>query len=186
MPTFAEEVQSVGPDDTATLRRRVSARVETVGEAVSVLEEWTEASHETQAELSSKYDTAKSIARDEIRDAGTGEEADALPPEDLLTHPAVSDRTKQSLGEYGTKLQVFLDEERSYEGARERLRNALGAELSFYERLLNDFGRGATVRDAQQAIARFAREETLGPANQTATDVLLESADENDEDANPN
>ena len=175
MPTFVDEVQSVPPDDVPNLRRRIADRVEEVSEAVGVLESWTDESGETRAELASKYDTAKSLARDEIREETDGD-ADALAPEDLLTHPAVSDDTKRLLGEYGTKLHAFLDEERSYGEARENLRTALARELSLYERLLEDLGTDATVRDAQRAIARFAREETLGPPNHTATDVLLESA----------
>lgn len=173
MSTFVAEIQSVA--DAADFERRVSERIETVGEAIAVLEDWTEASRETRTELSSKYDTAKSLARDEVGDA-TDEDADGLAAEDLLTHPAVSDATKQRLREYSTKLFVFLDEERSYESAREELLTALDAELTLYERLLRDIGGATGVRDAQQAIARFAREETPGSATQTATDVLLESA----------
>ena len=195
MPTFVEEIQSVARGDTSELERRLADRIETVASAVGVLEEWTEASHETRTELSSKYDTAKSLARDEIRDANPDEDADtvepcsttprshahedaeALSPEELVSHPAVSEQTKRLLSEYSTKLLVFLDEERSYEGAREELRDALGAELSLYERLLGELGTDvAVVRNAQQEIARLAREETLGPANVTAADVLLESA----------
>lgn len=187
MTTFVETVQSVGPDDVAGLRRKIADRIETVGEAVGVLEDWTDESDQTRAELVSKYDTAKSLARDEVRDAtdeDAVEDADALAPEDLLTHPAVSDRTKRRLSEYGTKLHAFLDEERSYEGARERLRTALGEELSLYQGLLADLGGETSVRDAQQALARFAREGTPGPEGATATDVLLDSAvrDEQDEE----
>jgi predicted nucleic acid-binding Zn-ribbon protein len=177
MPTFVEEIQSVARGDTSELQRRLADRIETVGSAVGVLEEWTEASQETRTELSSKYDTAKSLARDEISDANPDENPEALSPEKLVSHPAVSEQTKRLLSEYSTKLLVFLDEERSYEGAREELRDALGAELSLYERLLSELGTGvASVRNAQAEIARLAREETLGPANVTAADVLLESA----------
>ena len=175
MPTFAAEVQSVAPEDVPKLRRRIADRVEAVGDAVGVLESWTEDSDQTRAELASKYDTAKSLARDEIREA-TDEDADALAPADLLTHPAVSEKTKRTLSEYSTKLHAFLDEERSYGEAREELRTALAGELSLYQRLLGDLGTDTTVRDAQAAIARFAREESLGSPDQTATDVLLESA----------
>lgn len=178
MPTFVDEIQSVASDDAVELRRRIADRVEAVSDAVGVLESWTEESDETRAELASKYDTAKSLARDEIRDAADTEadDADALAPADLVTHPAVSDDTKRRLSEYGTKLHAFLDEERSYGAARERLRTALADELSLYQRLLEDLETRATVRNAQEAIARFAREETPGPPNHTATDVLLESA----------
>jgi hypothetical protein len=175
MPTFVEEIQSVAQGDDAEFRRRLSDRIETVGDAIAVLEEWTESSRETHAELSSKYDTAKTLARDEIREA-TGADAEDVPAEDLVSHSAVTDRTKQLLSEYSTKLCVFLDEERSYEGARGELLDALGAELALYERLSGELGDDATsVRDAQEAIARFAREETPGRASRTATDVLLES-----------
>ena len=177
MPTFVETIQSVGRGDVPEFGRRVSARIETVDDAVGVLEKWTESSRETRAELSSKYETAKTLARDEIRDATADDDAASLPAEELLAHPAVSERTKRRLSEYSTKLYVFLDEERSYGGAREQLLNALGAELSLYERLLGELDTGATsVRDAQHQIARFAREETLGSASTTAADVLLESA----------
>lgn len=196
MPTFVEEVQSVAADDAPEFRRRVSARIEAVDEAVGVLETWTGASRETRAELASKYETAKSLARDEIREASAvGGDADlasdsdsesddqstvtdpeAIPPEDLLAHPDVTEDTKQRLREYSTKLHAFLDEEQSYEGAREQLRVALEAELGLYQRLLSDLDVGtASVRDAQAALARFARLETPGPPNVTATDVLLDA-----------
>lgn len=184
MPTFVEEIQSVARGDVLQLRQRLTDRIETVGDAIGVLEEWTEASHETRAELSSKYDTAKSLARDEIRDAEPDENADALSPEELVSHPAVTDQTKQLLSEYSTKLYVFLDEEQSYEQAREELRNALAGELSLYEGLLGEIGADAvSVRNAQQQIARFAREETPGPPNVTAADVLLESTLDEESDA---
>jgi len=175
MPTFVAEIQSVA--DGTDFERRISERIETVGDAVAVLEDWTEASRETRTELASKYDTAKSLARDEVAEA-TGEDADDadLPAEELLTHPAVAEATKRRLREYSTKLYAFLDEERSYEGAREELLTALDAELTLYQRLLSEVGAGATVRDGQQAIARFAREEAPGSPTQTATEVLLESA----------
>jgi vacuolar-type H+-ATPase subunit I/STV1 len=181
MPTFVDEIQSVAPGDAPTLRRQIADRVEAVSDAVGVLESWTEESDETRAELASKYDTAKSLARDEIREAADtdaaaeADDADALAPEDLLTHPAVSEKTKRLLSEYSTRLHAFLDEERSYGEAREELRTALADELSLYQDLLDGLGTGAAVQDAQAAIARFAREETPGPPNQTATDVLLES-----------
>jgi hypothetical protein len=179
MPTFVAEIQSVAPDDHAELRRRLSERIETVGDAVGLLEEWTEASHETHAELSSKYETAKNLARDDVREATSEETAAALSAADLVSHPAVSDRTKRQLSEYATKLHAFLDEERSYEGARGELLDALGAELALYERLTAELGiDAASVRDAQQAIARFARDGSLGGADTTAADVLLESAAE--------
>lgn len=186
MPTFVEEVQSVAQGDDAELGRRLSDRIETVGDAIAVLEEWTEESRETHAELSSKYDTAKTLARDEIREAtgGDDETAESIPPEDLVSHAAVSDRTKQLLSEYSTKLYVFLDEEQSYEGARGELLDALGAELALYERLTTELGTdAASVRDAQQAIARFARDGSLGGANTTAADVLLESTAEESSEA---
>ncbi|WP_134670831.1 hypothetical protein [Halorussus marinus] len=175
MPTFVAEIQSVG--DPADFRRRIAERIETVGDAVAVLEDWTESSRETRTELASKYDTAKSLARDEVAEDGDGEDDAAdLPAEDLLTHPAVSDGTKRRLREYSTKLYVFLDEERSYEGAREELLTALDAELGLYRRLLEAVGADETVRDGQAAIARFARETAPGSPTQTATELLLESA----------
>ncbi|WP_157971783.1 hypothetical protein [Halorussus litoreus] len=194
MPTFVEEVQAVAADDAPEFRRRVSARIEAVDDAVGVLEAWTGASRETRTELASKYETAKSLARDEIREArAVGDDADcasdsesddqpaaqspeATSPEDLLAHPDVSEDTKQRLREYSTKLHAFLDEEQSYEEAREQLRVALEAELALYQRLLSDVEVGtASVRDAQAALARFARSETPGPPNVTATDVLLDA-----------
>jgi hypothetical protein len=172
MPTFVAEIQSVA--DETDFERHISERIETVGDAVAVLEDWTEASRETRTELASKYDTAKSLARGEVAEA-TDEDAAELPAEELLTHPAVSDATKRRLREYSTKLYVFLDEERSYEGAREELLAALDAELSLYKRLLSEVGGETTIRDGQQAIARFAREAAPGGSTQTATEVLLES-----------
>lgn len=178
MTTFVERVQSIADGDAAELESRVSDRVDTVGDAIGVLESWTEESHQTRAELSSKYETAKTLARDEIHEA-TGEDAEDLPAEELLTHSAVTDQTKQLLGEYGTKLFAFLDEEQSYEGARDELMTALGAELTLYQRLLADLETGATsVRNAQHELARFAREETPGPPTVTAADVLLKSGRE--------
>lgn len=179
MPTFVEELQSVAAGDDPEFRRRTAARIEAVGDAIGVLETWTERSRETRTELVSKYETAKSLARDEIREGGAesadGDAPDAIRPADLLDHADVTDDTKRRLREYSTKLHAFLDEEESYGGARERLRTAVEAELHLYERLLADLETGAcSVRDAQAAVARFAREETPGPANATATDVLLD------------
>ena len=186
MPTFVEEVQSVAAGDDPEFRRRTAARVEAVGDAIGVLETWTEQSRETRTELASKYETAKSLARDEIREAGAesggtgsdsadGDAPDEIPPADLLDHADVTEDTKRRLREYSTKLHAFLDEEESYGGARERLRTAVEAELGLYERLLTDLETGAcSVRDAQAAVARFAREETPGGANATATDLLLD------------
>ena len=176
MPTFVEAVQSVAPGDDAELGRRLSERVETVGEAVGVLERWTEESRETHAELASKYETAEGMARDDVREATSEETAEALSAEDLVSHPAVTDKTKRLLSEYSTKLYVFLDEERSYEDARTELLDAIGDELALYERLLGELDAGETsVRDAQRELARFAREETLGGPSVTAADVILES-----------
>jgi len=188
MPTFVEEVQSVPADDPREFRRRVADRVEAVGDAVSALESWTEESHDARTELVSKYEAAKTLARDEIREASAvrdGDDAaasdrddagpDGIPAADLLDHPDVTEGTRQRLREYSTKLHAFLDEEQSYGEARERLRAALGTELSRYERLLADVGAGVSVRDAQSSLARFAREETPGRPTQTATDVILES-----------
>ena len=178
MPTFVEELQSVAAGDDPEFRRRTAARIEAVGDAIGVLETWTEQSRETRAELASKYETAKSLARDEVRDADAnagGDAPDEIPPADLLSHSDVTDDTKRRLREYSTKLHAFLDEEQSYGDARERLRTAVEAELHLYERLLADLETGiVSVRDAQAAVARFAREETPGPANATATDVLLD------------
>lgn len=193
MPTFVEEVQSVADDNPAELGRLVGDRIERLGEALSLLEDWTEESRETRTELASKYESAKSLARDEIRDAsddsGDGFESDSadpdpadIPTEDLLDHPAVGERTKRRLREYSTKLYVYLDEERAYGEARTELARALDAELGLYGDLLPELERGETgVRDAQQAIARLGREQALGPANRTAADVLLESETEREE-----
>jgi hypothetical protein len=180
MPTFVEDVQSIGDENGAELARRLGDRVETLGEALSLLEDWTEESRETRTELTSKYESAKDLARDEIRDASegnSGSDPDDIPTEDLLDHPAVSEHTKQRLAEYSTKLYVYLDEESAYGEARTELARALDAELGLYGDLLPALDRGAvSVRDAQQQIARLASEQDLGPANQTAADVLLESA----------
>ncbi|WP_135826042.1 hypothetical protein [Halorussus ruber] len=181
MPTFVEEVQLIASDNAAELSRRLGDRVETLGEALSLLEDWTEESRETRTELASKYESAKDLARDEIRDHDAPDPEDRdpgdIPTEDLLDHPAVSERTKQRLAEYSTKLYVYLDEESAYGEARTELARALDTELELYGDLLPALDRGAvSVRDAQQQIARLAREQDLGPANQTAADVLLESA----------
>ncbi|WP_135828690.1 hypothetical protein [Halorussus halobius] len=181
MPTFVEAVQSVAADDAPEFRRRTSARIEAVGDAVGVLESWTERSRETRTELVSKYETVTSLARDEIRESGANSEGDdpdpdEIPAADLLSHPDVTEDTKRRLREYSTKLHAFLDEEQSYGDAREELRAALEAELRLYQRLLAALETGdCSVRDAQAAVARFAREETPGPATATATDVLLDA-----------
>ncbi|WP_137287054.1 hypothetical protein [Halorussus salinisoli] len=177
MPTFVEEIQTVEDGNATEFSRRLADRIETLGKALDLLEAWTEASRETRTELSSKYDTAKTLARNEIQGANDDADADGLPPEELLDHPAVNDQTKQRLREYSTKLFVYLDEEQSYGEARTELARALDAELDLYKHLLSELETGETgVEDAQQAIARFARDETLGPPNRTAADVLLESA----------
>lgn len=197
MPTFVEEVQSVADGNAAEFSRLLGERIESLGEALGLLEDWTEASRETRTELTSKYDSAKNLARDEIRDATddtapTDEtvqtndtdptDPDDLSAEELLDHPAVGERTKERLREYSTKLFIYLDEESAYGEARTELVRALDAELGLYKHLLPELERGETsVQDAQQQIARFAREETLGPPNKTGADVLLESAVETDE-----
>ena len=186
MPTFVEEVQSVADGNAAECSRLLDERIESLAEALGLLEDWTEASRETRTELTSKYDSAKSLARDEIRDAtasASGDtDADDLSAEELLDHPAVGERTKQRLREYSTKLYVYLDEESAYGEARTELVRALDAELDLYKRLLPELERGRTgVREAQQQLARFARAETLGPPDKTGVDVLLESAIETDE-----
>lgn len=183
MPTFVEEIQAVEDGNAAEFGRRLADRVETLGEALDLLEAWTEASRETRAELSSKYETAKTLARNEIEGATDDADAEALAAEDLLDHPAVNDQTKRRLREYSTKLFVYLDEEQSYGEARTELVRSLDAELGLYKRLLTELDRGgASVRDAQQRIARFAR-ETIGPPNRTAADVVLESATETEGDS---
>jgi len=182
MPTFVEEVQSVADGNAAECSRLLGERIESLAEALGLLEDWTEASRETRTELASKYESAKSLARGEIRDASDDTDADDLSAEELLDHPAVGERTKQRLREYSTKLYVHLDEESAYGEARTELVRALDAELDLYKRLLPELERGRTdVRDAQQQLARFARAETLGPPNETGADVLLESAIETDE-----
>ncbi|MFC7080352.1 hypothetical protein [Halorussus caseinilyticus] len=182
MPTFVEEIQTVEDGNAAAFVRRLADRIETLGEALGLLEQWTEASQETRAELSSKYDTAKTLARNEIRGANDDADGDNLAAEDLLDHPDVNDQTKQRLREYSTKLFVYLEEEQSYGEARTELARSLDAELDLYKHLLPELERGeTTVADAQQRIARFAREESVGPPDRTAADVLLESAVENEE-----
>jgi hypothetical protein len=182
MPTFVEEVQSVADGNAPECSRLLGERVESLAEALGLLEDWTEASRETRTELTSKYESAKSLARDEIGDASDDADPDDLSAEELLDHPAVGERTKQRLREYSTKLYVHLDEESAYGEARAELVRALDAELDLYKRLLPELERGRTgVRDAQQQIARFARSETLGPPNKTGADILLQSAVETDE-----
>ena len=184
MPTFVEEVQSVADGNAAECSRLLGERIESLAEALGLLEDWTEASRETRTELTSKYDSAKSLARDEIRDATESDDTDLddLSAEELLDHPAVGERTKQRLREYSTKLYVYLDEESAYGEARTELVRVLDAELDLYKRLLPELECGRTgVREAQQQLARFARAETLGPPNETGVDVLLESAIETDE-----
>ncbi|WP_276300934.1 hypothetical protein [Halorussus lipolyticus] len=184
VPTFVERVQSVATDNPTELGRVVGERVETLGEALELLEDWTEESRETRTELASKYESAKDLARDEIRDASDDDDRDPddIPTEDLLDHPAVSDHTKQRLAEYSTKLYVYLDEESAYGEARTELARALDAELELYADLLPALESGTiSVRDAQQQIARLGREQNLGPPNQTAADVLLESGTKNRE-----
>jgi len=184
MPTFVEEVQSVADGNAAECSRLLGERIESLAEALGLLEDWTEASRETRTELASKYESAKSLARGEIRDATESDDTDLddLSAEELLDHPAVGERTKQRLREYSTKLYVYLDEESAYGEARTELVRALDAELDLYKRLLPELERGRTgVREAQQQLARFARAETLGPPDKTGVDVLLESAIETDE-----
>lgn len=177
MPTFVEDVQAIDDGNAAEFGRLLAGRIEALGEALDRLEAWTEASRETRAELSSKYETAKSFARDEIREATDEAGVEDIPTEELLDHPAVGDQTKDQLREYSTKLFVYLDEEQSYGEARAELLSQLDAELDLYKRLLGEVETGETsVRAAQRAIAAFARDETLGPANRTAVDVVLESS----------
>jgi hypothetical protein len=182
MPTFVEEIQSVADGNTAEFSRLLGERVESLAEALGLLEDWTESSRETRTELTSKYNSAKDLARDEIRDANQDTDPDDLSAEELLDHPEVGERTKERLREYSTKLFVYLDEESAYGEARTELVRALDAELSLYKNLLPELDRGGTsVQDAQQQIARFAREEPLGPPNKTGVDVLLESGVETEE-----
>jgi hypothetical protein len=176
MPTFVEAVQTV--EDAAELRRRLAERIEVIGEALDLLESWTEESRDTQTELASKYDTAKQLARDEIRTASDDgdEAAEELSAVDLLDHPAVDDGTKERLQEYSTKLSVYLNREESYGAARSALLGALDTELDLYARLLPELESGETsVPAARERIARFARDDALGPPNRTAADVVLEA-----------
>ncbi|MFC4551350.1 MULTISPECIES: hypothetical protein [Halorussus] len=180
MTTFVEDVRAIPDGDAAALTRRLTERIETIGEALDLLEEWTEASRTTRTELASQYEAAKTLARDEIREA-TGESAEDLPAEDLLDHPAVDDQTKRRLREYSTKLFVYLDEESSYGEARSELLRSLGDELDLYKRLLPELESGETsVGDARERIAAFAREE-IGPDDSTAADVVLESTPDAEE-----
>ena len=95
---------------------------------------------------------------------------------DLLDHPAVADQTKDRLREYSTKLSVYLNREESYGAARSALIEALDAELDLYADLLSELETGeSSAADAHRRIAAFAREETPGPANRTAADVVLEA-----------
>ena len=175
MPTFVEAVQTV--EDAAELRRRLAERIDAIGESLDLLESWTEESRETQTELASKYDTAKQLARDEIQAASDGDEdAEDLSAVDLLDHPAVDDGTKERLQEYSTKLSVYLNREESYGAARSALLGALDAELDLYAGLLPELESGRTsVASAREQIARFARDDALGPPNRTAADVVLEA-----------
>ncbi|WP_135852761.1 hypothetical protein [Halorussus salinus] len=195
MPTFVEAVQTVS--DPAALRRRLTERIDAIGEALDLLESWTEESRDTQTELASQYDAAKRLARDEIRSARGGndgegegkgvekvesadgfedEDPEEIPAVDLLDHPAVADQTKDRLREYSTKLSVYLNREESYGAARSALIGALDAELDLYADLLPKLETGeASAADAHRRIAAFAREEAPGPANRTAADVVLEA-----------
>ncbi len=188
MPTFVEAVQTVS--DPAELRRRLAERIDAIGEALDLLESWTEESRDTQTELASQYDAAKRLARDEIRSArddsdGEGrksesadgsEDPEDIPAVDLLDHPAVADQTKDRLREYSTKLSVYLNREESYGAARSALIGALDAELDLYAALLPELETGeASAADAHRRIAAFARDEAPGPANRTAADVVLEA-----------
>ncbi|UPW00579.1 hypothetical protein M0R88_00400 [Halorussus gelatinilyticus] len=191
MPTFVESVRTV--EDPAELRRRLAERIDAIGEALDLLESWTEESRDAQTELASQYDAAKRLARDEIRSArdasegenGSGieaEEADAredpeeIPAVDLLDHPAVADQTKDRLREYSTKLSVYLNREESYGAARSTLIGALDAELDLYADLLAELESGeASAADAHRRITAFAREDAPGPENRTAADVVLEA-----------
>ncbi|UPV74543.1 hypothetical protein M0R89_00390 [Halorussus limi] len=174
MPTFVEEVQTI--TDAGELRRRLADRIDALGDALDLLETWTEESRETQTELASKYDTAKQLARDEIRNAADGEDPSDISAVDLLDHAAVDDQTKRRLQEYSTKLSVYLNEEESYGAARSALLGALDDELDLYGRLLPELETGETTpEEARQRIARFARDDALGPPNRTAADVVLEA-----------
>lgn len=175
MVTFVEEVQTVEDGNVEQLDRRLAERIESVSEAVESLEEWTESTEETRAELQSKYEMAKTFARNEIR-AATEEDADEIPATDLLDHPAVSDQTRENLGEYSTKLSIFFDEEESYRRARKEIMESVIAELDLYNELLEEISSGeSSVPNAKQRIARFARDDSIGPANKTAVDIVLES-----------
>jgi hypothetical protein len=194
MPTFVESVQAV--EESPELRRRLAERIDAIGEALDLLESWTEESRDAQTELASQYDAAKRLARDEIRSArdasggGGGEsveesgrveesfdaDPEQIPAVDLLDHPAVADQTKDRLREYSTKLSVYLNREESYGAARSALIEALDAELDLYADLLSELETGeSSAADAHRRIAAFAREETPGPANRTAADVVLEA-----------
>lgn len=173
MPTFVEAVQAV--EDPGAFRRLLAERIDALGEALDMLESWTESSRETQTELASKYDAAKRLARDEIR-AATDDAADELAAVDLLDHPAVDDGTKRRLQEYSTKLSTHLNEAESYGAARSALLGALDDELDLYARLLTDLDAGeTTVAAARERVARFAREGAPGPPNRTAADVVLDA-----------
>lgn len=177
MPTFVEAIQTVEAGNVPALTRRLSDRVETVGDAVDALEAWIDQSRATHEDLLAEYEAVKDHAREEVRRASDGEAgADEIPAEDLLDHPAVSEGTRERLGESGTKVFAYLDEAESYGDARAELLRALTAELNLYEDILSEVSAGDTsVADAQQRIARFARADAIGPANRTATDVILES-----------
>lgn len=183
MPTFVEAIQSVEDGNVPAFTRRLSDRIETVGEAVDALEEWIDESRATREDLLAEYEAVKDHAREEVRRASDGpddaEDADDVPAEDLLDHPAVSEGTKERLGESGTKLFAYLDEADSYGDARAELLGGLTAELELYEDLASGVSAGDTsVADAKQRIARFARDDAVGPANRTAADVILESTDD--------
>ncbi|WP_158058238.1 hypothetical protein [Halorussus halophilus] len=180
MVTFVEEVQAVEDGNVEQFDQRLAERIEAVTEAVEYLEEWTESTEETRAELTSKYEMAKTFARNEIRAADDDADAESVPATELLDHPAVSEQTRENLSEYSTKLAVFFDEEQSYREARQAILDAVTAELDLYNDVLLELDSGeSSVTDAKQRIARFARDGSIGPANKTAVDIVLDSdADE--------
>ena len=176
MVTFVEEIQTVEDENVEQLEHRLAERIEAVSTAVERLEEWTESTEATRTGLRSKYETAKTFARDEIRAATDEAAVEEIPAAELLDHPAVSAQTKENLGEYGTKLSAFFDEEQSYRKARRKITESVTAELDLYNELLRTVESGdCSVADAKQRIARFARDDPIGPANKTAVDVVLES-----------
>ncbi|WP_158059569.1 hypothetical protein [Halorussus halophilus] len=176
MATFVERVQVVGSESTVEFDQLLASRIEAVGTAISIIEDWLDSSVDERTELLSKFEMVKQFARSEIQATTNESDVMELSATALLDHPAVSEQSKANLREYSTKLAVFIDEEQSYRDAREQIMDDVTAELELYTDLLDEMALGTvTVADAQAQIARFAHHESVGPSNKTAVDIVLES-----------